>query len=218
MMDFIALAQQCAPAVHPNTMAAVVRVESGYNPYAIGVVGGRLERQPTNKAEAVATAKALESMGYNFSLGIGQVNRYNLPKYGLDYSAAFEPCENLRVGSLILKDCFDRAKARFADDQTALQASFSCYYSGNFSTGFRQDFAGQPSYVQKVLNSAATVSGSPAIAAIPVVRTAKAPAPAPRQAAPSAAAYRVALADDEGDGQDNPNVYGGNTAGVMVYR
>lgn len=219
MLDFIALAQQCAPTVHPNTLAAVVRVESGFNPYAIGVVGGRLERQPTNKAEAVATAKALESMGYNFSLGIGQVNRYNLPKYGLDYSAAFEPCENLRVGSLILKDCFDRAKTRFADDQSALQASFSCYYSGNFSTGFRQDFAGQPSYVQKVLNSAATVSGSPAVKAIPVVRTAKATAAAPRQAVPATgAAYRVALAEDEGDGQDNPNVYGGDSAGVMVYR
>jgi len=210
----------------------VVRVESGFNPYAIGVVGGRLARQPTNKTEAVATAKALESMGYNFSLGSAQVNRYNLPKYGLNYEAAFEPCENLRVGSLILKECFDRAKTKFGDEQMALQASFSCYYSGNFSTGFRQDFAGQPSYVQKVLNSAATLSGNASVTAIPVIRTAKgsastqtprqtAPAPAqsPRPAMPaSSGVYRVALADDEGGGPANPNVYDGDAAGVMVYR
>jgi type IV secretion system protein VirB1 len=141
-------------------MAAVMRVESTFNPFAIGVVGGRLERQPTNRAEAVATAAALETAGYNFSLGIGQVNRYNLPKYGLDYERAFDPCANLRAASLILKECYDRAKGKGLADESALQASFSCYYSGNFSTGFRPDFKGQPSYVQKVIDSAAALSGS----------------------------------------------------------
>lgn len=153
-MDFLALAQQCAPAVHPETMAAVVRVESGYNPFAIGVVNGRLERQPRNKAEAVATANALIQGGYNFSVGVAQVNRYNFSKYGLTVETAFEPCSNLRAGGEILKDCFERARVRFKDDQQALRAAFSCYYSGNFSTGFTQDFKGQPSYVQKVLTSA----------------------------------------------------------------
>ena len=79
-MDFIALAEQCAPSVHPQTMAAVARVESGFNPFAIGVVGGRLVRQPVNKAEAVATAKSLEQNRFKISMGLGQVNRYNLPK------------------------------------------------------------------------------------------------------------------------------------------
>jgi type IV secretion system protein VirB1 len=163
------MAQQCAPEVHHQTMAAVAHVESGFNPFAIGVVGGRLERQPANKAEAVATAQALEAAGMNFSVGVSQVNRYNLPKYGLSYEAAFDACRNLRVGALILKDCFDRAKPRFGDDQRALQAAFSCYYSGNFSTGFKQDFPGQPSYVQKVLN-VATQGGAPAAVAIPLAR------------------------------------------------
>ena len=155
MLEFHALAQQCAPAVHPVTMAAIIRVESTFNPFAIGVVGGRLERQPTNKAEAIATAKALTAAGYNFSLGMGQVNRYNLSRYGLDYQSAFEPCANLKAASLILQDCYSRAKAKGMTDANALQAALSCYYSGNFSTGFKQDFKGQPSYVQKVLNSAA---------------------------------------------------------------
>ncbi|EMP3151382.1 lytic transglycosylase domain-containing protein [Salmonella enterica] len=168
MLEFLALAEQCAPTVAPQTLQAVVGVESTFNPYAIGVVGGRLARQPTNRDEAVATAKALEAAGWNFSVGVGQVNRYNLPKYDLTYEQAFEPCANLRVGSKILEDCFVRAKAQFPDDQAALHASFSCYYSGNFKRGFIPDKPGQPSYVQKVLAQA----GLPA-KPIPVVPSIK---------------------------------------------
>ena len=169
-MDILALAQQCAPSVHPQTMAAVVGVESGSNPFAIGVVGGALVRQPNHLAEATATALALERGGYNFSVGIAQVNRYNLAKYGLNYVTAFDACESLRAGSLILKDCFDRARVRITDQQLALHAAFSCYYSGNFATGFRADFQGQPSYVQKVVSRAVgSVSPDLLTRAIPLI-------------------------------------------------
>lgn len=155
MLDFLLLAEQCAPTVAPQTMAAIVQVESTFNPYAIGVVGGVLQRQPQAKNEAVETAKALEADGWNFSLGIAQVNRHNLPKYGLSYEEAFDPCENMRVGSLILEDCYTRALPRVdGDEQRALQSAFSCYYSGNFTRGFQPDVSGKPSYVEKVLAQA----------------------------------------------------------------
>ena len=127
-------------AVPIDIMQHVVRVESSGNPYAIGVVGARLQRQPKNLTEAVATAKMLEQRGYNFSLGISQVNRHNLSKYGLtSYEHAFQVCPNLHAGSRILKECFDRSKD--------WGKSFSCYYSGNFITGFRHG------YVQKIFDS-----------------------------------------------------------------
>ena len=56
-------------AVPAAVMRHIVSVESGANPYAIGVVGGRLARQPKTLEEAVATARMLEAKGYNFSLG-----------------------------------------------------------------------------------------------------------------------------------------------------
>jgi len=154
MLDFLALAQECAPNVAPQTMAAIVNVESGKNPYAIGVVGGRLERQPTNQQEAVATAKALADNGWNFSVGVAQVNRYNLPKYAVSLERAFDACTNIRIGSRILEDCYLRAAKTRPDKQAALQAAFSCYYSGNFTRGFQPDVAGKPSYVEKVLANA----------------------------------------------------------------
>lgn len=153
-MDFQAVAVECAPTVAPTTLQALVRVESGFNPYAIGVVNGRLERQPKNKAEAVATIKALESAGFNYSVGLGQVNKHNFTKYGITAESALEPCENLKASASILSGCFHRAKNTMSEND-ALLASFSCYYSGNFQTGFKPDFKGQPSYVNKILASAA---------------------------------------------------------------
>jgi len=166
-LSFERLAARCAPDVHPTTLKGVVSTESSWNPYAIGVVGGRLDRQPRTLAEAVATARELDRRGFNFSMGLGQVNRYNLPKYSETYETVFEPCRNLKAGSAILKDCYQRARAKMGDEQQALRAAFSCYYSGNFTRGFRQDRAGQPSYVQKVVaNATGTARPIPVVPAV----------------------------------------------------
>ena len=127
-------------AVPMSVMQHVVRVESSFNRYAIGVVGGRLVRQPTNLAEALATARELRERGFNFSLGLAQVNRYNLRRYGLSLERAFQACPNLQAGARILADCQLRAGNDWGK-------SLSCYYSGNFVTGFRQG------YVKKVFAS-----------------------------------------------------------------
>lgn len=149
-MDFVSLAQMCAPQVHIQTMQSLVQVESGFNPYAIGVVGNSLVRQPKNLPEALATARELERLGYNYSVGYGQVNKKNFKAYGLTLETAFEPCANLKASASILSQCFKSASGKFASEQGALRAAFSCYYSGNFTTGLRPDFKGQPSYVDKV--------------------------------------------------------------------
>ena len=56
-VPFSELAVKCAPTVHPQTLKSLIGNESTYNPYAIGVVDGRLERQPKSLREAVATAE-----------------------------------------------------------------------------------------------------------------------------------------------------------------
>jgi type IV secretion system protein VirB1 len=166
MVDFASLAQQCAPNVNPTTLQALVKTESGFNPYAIGVVGGHLERQPRSAAEAIATVKALDARGVNFSMGLGQVNKVNLPSSGLNYETVFDACANLQAGGNILADCYRRAAAKKGQGTDAVYAAFSCYYSGNFTRGFQRDFRGT-SYVQRVASNAQdtkqTVSVVPAI-------------------------------------------------------
>ena len=150
---FLTLVLACAPQVHAETARALVSVESAFNPWAIGVVGGALVRQPRNRAEAFATARALRDAGWNFSVGLGQINVGNFDRLGLTVESAFEPCANLAAMQTVLAECFDRASASTssAADQMALRQALSCYYSGNFATGFRHG------YVRKVLVAARAV-------------------------------------------------------------
>ena len=159
MLDFAVLAQECAPQVHVDTLRRIVHVESGFNPYAIGVVNGRLQRQPGSLEEAVVTARSLQQGGYDFSVGLAQINRRNFERYGLTLESAFEPCANLRAGGGILAECFQRARVS-RDEQQAVRAATSCYYSGNFSTGYAHG------YVQRVIASDAPAKPIPVVPAI----------------------------------------------------
>jgi type IV secretion system protein VirB1 len=140
---FIALVLACAPQVHADTARALVSVESAFNPWAIGVVGGALLRQPRSRAEALVTARALLAGGWNFSVGLGQINRSNFERLGLTVDSAFEPCTNLAAMQTVLAECFERARSPAPGplpDQVALRQALSCYYSGNFTTGVRHGY------------------------------------------------------------------------------
>ena len=136
----IALVLRCAPDVHPQTVQAIVAVESSFNPHAIGVVGGVLQRQPRSRAEALATAQALQARGWNFSVGLSQINRSNLSRLGLTLSSAFQPCTNLAALQAVLRECYGRALGVSAAPQVAVRDALSCYYSGNFRTGYRDGY------------------------------------------------------------------------------
>lgn len=152
-ITFASFVLACAPAVHLGTARALTAVESSFNPHAIGVVGGMLERQPRNQSEALATARQLQALGWNFSIGLGQINARNLDRLGLSLEAAFDPCQNLRAMQTVLLECFERAvvvptsptsslpvTTNTQAAQTALRRALSCYYSGNFSTGFKHGY------------------------------------------------------------------------------
>lgn len=140
---FLALVLACAPQVHPDTARALVQVESNFNPWAIGVVGGSLDRQPHDRVQALATAQALRRAGWNFSVGLGQINVVNVDRLGIGLEAAFDPCTNLAAMQHVLQDCFDRAASAPTDArsaQAALRRALSCYYSGDFQTGVQQGY------------------------------------------------------------------------------
>ncbi|AIO72797.1 MULTISPECIES: lytic transglycosylase domain-containing protein [Burkholderia] len=167
---FAQLARACAPNVDPDTLAALVRTESGFNPYAIGVVGGHLTRQPASLDEARATVRALAARGFSYSVGLAQVNERNFAKYGLDEATMFEPCRNLQAGGAILTECFARSSGTGRPAQAALRAALSCYYSGNFTTGFSSG------YVSRVVASAQRNAREGGVEPIPVVRDVPLPA------------------------------------------
>lgn len=151
----------CAPQVHATTALALIQTESAFNPWAIGVVGGALLRQPRHAAEATSTARALQAAGWTFSVGLGQINVHNWARLGLSAETAFDPCRNLSALQAVLRECFERARSAAPSlaptPQPALQRALSCYYSGNFSTGF------QHGYVHRVRSAVPT----PAVLPVP---------------------------------------------------
>ena len=151
---FLALATVCAPLVHPNTAQAIASTESSLNPHAIGVVAGALLRQPRSLPEAVATAESLRAQGRNFSLGLTQINVHNLDRLGLTVTDAFDGCKNLQAMQTVLGECFDRASGA-QGPQGSLRRALSCYYSGNFTTGFRHG------YVSRVVDNAQKIARAP---------------------------------------------------------
>jgi len=152
--SFIALATVCAPLVHASTARAIVSTESTFNPNAIGVVAGSLTRQPRNPQEALATARLLRDQKRNFSVGLAQINVRNLDRFGLSLEDGFDSCKNLQAMQAVLTECFDRADP-LAGSQAALRRALSCYYSGNFTTGFRHG------YVDRVVSNARKTARAP---------------------------------------------------------
>jgi type IV secretion system protein VirB1 len=197
MADYIAFDNECLRHAQTPIAQAITSVESAFNPYAIGVIGGALVRQPRNKAEAVATVIALKSAGWNYDLGCRQINKANLSKYALDLDTVFDPSKNAAVGSAIYDDCRKRAIGHFGDGDAATRAALSCYNSGNFSTGQRS-IGGKPSYADKVLAALpASATPRPGLA-IPVVAKAVRPNASPLR--------KVAVTTNQGDfrGGENP--------------
>ncbi len=139
---FLSLAMQCAPTVHPDTAQDVARVESGFNPLAIGVVGQKKGIFPASLHEALAQVKRLRGEGKNFSVGLMQINQANFKRYAVEADELFNPCVNLSVFEKIITDCYQRGKT--------LKRALSCYYSGNFVAGQKKESAfGETSYVER---------------------------------------------------------------------
>ena len=182
-MDFIALASTSAPEVSADLLYRIASVESAFNPYAIGVVGARLERQPRNLDEAIATATRLEADGHNYSLGLVQINRKNFKAMGLDRVTAFDPCSNLRAGARIYLDCYGRAASTGAQRMTK---ALSCYNTGSMTAGYSLG------YVAKVVTAGSDPASIQPAQPIPFAAT-HATGPAKRATRPAGRAMLSAV-------------------------
>ena len=123
---FAQLAVTCAPGVAPDTLAAIARTESSFDPLVIGDNTTRQSHRPQDQAEAIRTATTLLAAGHSLDLGIMQINNSNLNWVGLTVETAFDPCENIRAGATVL-------------------TAFSRYNTGSPTRGFRNG------YVQRVV-------------------------------------------------------------------
>ncbi|WP_421932382.1 lytic transglycosylase domain-containing protein [Phenylobacterium sp.] len=152
----LALATACAPQVAPQTLLAIVQVESGFDPLAIGVNGApNLTPRPRTAGEAAATARALIGVGRSIDLGLAQLNSRNLAALGVTIDQAFDPCRNLAAAARLLQANYAAALAEQPAGQAALRAALSRYNTGHPTRGLSNG------YVAKVAAAVPALAPAP---------------------------------------------------------
>lgn len=129
---FLDLAQTCAPTIASETLAAIVSLESRFEPFAIRVnSGATLSVQPTTKVKAIAFATSLAAERHDIQLGLGGIGMEELRQLNLSISDAFDPCRNLRATATILDGYYRLAVKAGADPSRAEQVMLHSYYGRN---------------------------------------------------------------------------------------
>lgn len=158
MID-LGLIQQCAGGLDYPVAHAIIKQESAFNPFAIGVnKGGKAVPQPKNYAQAVATAKQLLATGHNIDLGLGQINSGNLKWLNLTVEQAFNPCENMKAMQTVYLECLN--KSGESGLGTKMQRALSCYNTGNTRLGFKNGYVNKVTkHFNNFINSAGGANG-----------------------------------------------------------
>jgi type IV secretion system protein VirB1 len=142
MVSIGELVERCAPDVSPVLMQALVRAESAWQPFAIGMdKSGGTAKQPASLPEAVATAKELAAAGRKFSVGLAQIHVTNVALYGMTWEQAFDACQNLAVGQKILWNFYHRASASGYTGVPAIWAALRGYNSGSVDRAVSDEYA-----------------------------------------------------------------------------
>jgi len=136
---------QCGPAVDPSLTKAIIQVESGGNPYAIGDNTDKRSYFPASKSNAVQLASYLLSQRHNIDMGLMQMNSCHLGKSGLSLGGLFDPCSNVSFGTRLLAENF-RTYSGNPDKRQVLFKVLSAYNTGSAWRG--------PGYINRILEAA----------------------------------------------------------------
>jgi type IV secretion system protein VirB1 len=129
---FVDLAQTCAPMVAVETLAAVVSLESRFQPYSIRIQDGQpLPNQPTTKAEAIAMATSLIAERQDIHIGLGGIGGDELARLNLSIADGFEPCLNLQATGTLLDGYYRLAVRAGAELTRAERIMLQSYYGRN---------------------------------------------------------------------------------------
>ena len=169
--QFRDLAEQCAPGVAAETLAAIAVTETALDRLAIHDNTAGTSLTAATKAEAIAAASRLLDAGHSLDLGLMQINSSNLERLGLTTETAFDACRSIAAGAEVLRAGYEGGTTHAAE-QAALRVAISRYNTGDAERGFANG------YVARVEQSARTIV--PALdPATPAPGTALGPRPFP---------------------------------------
>lgn len=146
LATILSLAAACGPTVHPHTTAAIIQVESGGDPLAIGNNTRKSGIHPHSREDAVRSADEFLHQGHRLDIGLMQINSRWLKVYDITPTDLLDPCFNIVIGTQILTDNYARYSTSSGDQATSLQRALSAYNTGSPTAG--------GSYVKRVYAAA----------------------------------------------------------------
>lgn len=138
----LAIPTQCAPQVAPETIVAIVRVESRGDPLAVHDNTTGRSYRPANTGQAQALLEALLRARHSVDAGLMQIDSSNFFRLHVTPRTVFIPCVNVAAGGAILQAAWTQAARAGMAGQAALWAAVQAYNSGNLR--------GAPSYASSV--------------------------------------------------------------------
>lgn len=147
--NLVQLRDRCAPTAPLSTLAALIKTESGGNPYAIQIDFPnallrwwrlppgtlRLQRQPDDAQEAGEWIAYLNAHHISVDVGLMQVSTDEAVRRHISPTVLLDPCTNVRTGWSILEDDYKIEVDRFGPGQVALQHALSRYNTGDTNRG-----------------------------------------------------------------------------------
>mgnify|MGYP001770675430 CR=1 FL=1 len=88
-------------------LIAIAKVESGFRPWVINInQNGKSVKviNPKSLTEALVYVRYLHDNGYNYDVGIGQINVWNIKRLKLQPEQLLDPCNNIKVSAYILRE------------------------------------------------------------------------------------------------------------------
>lgn len=153
-VEFLALAERCAPEAPADTLLAIASTESALYANAISINRPKaaarragysdaefvLTRQPKDRAEATHWLRWFEIRHLTVSIGLMQVNTETAPQFHVKPEELLNPCTNLRIGATILVAVYTDLAHKIGEGFSAFDIALSFYNSGNSITGFRNGY------------------------------------------------------------------------------
>jgi soluble lytic murein transglycosylase-like protein len=86
----------------PVLLQAIIRIESGGNPYAVFANGKT--HYPDSREDALDIIREAHAAGKSYDVGLCQINRYWIDKYAIPVESLLDPDINRQWGAAILAD------------------------------------------------------------------------------------------------------------------
>lgn len=134
MSEIDTFIETCSSGVHPDTVAAVIRIVTDNEKFIFTVLPSNGQRiQGSADSRDAVIKKGIEHIeaGDAVSVGVMQVSSKYWSKFDVTIMDMMDPCTNIEIGTSLLKNAYINAKLSQKQNGEAIAYAIETYVNGN---------------------------------------------------------------------------------------